>query len=45
LKDGNIVETRKVGQMIYYSLTPKNLKVLKPFFTHINLQTNGQETV
>jgi len=45
LKDGNIVETRKVGPMIYYSLTPTNLKVLKPFFTHIDLQTNGQETV
>ncbi|MES2731420.1 MAG: metalloregulator ArsR/SmtB family transcription factor, partial [Bacteroidota bacterium] len=32
LKDGNIVETRKEGQTIYYSLTRDNLKILKPFF-------------
>ncbi len=37
LKDGNIVETRKEGQIIYYSLTKENLKILKPFFKHINL--------
>ena len=36
LKDGNIVETRKQGQTIYYSLTEENLNVLKPFFKHIN---------
>ena len=39
LKDGNIVETRKEGQTIYYSLTPENLKIIKPFFKHINVQT------
>ncbi|MEO5650976.1 MAG: metalloregulator ArsR/SmtB family transcription factor [Ginsengibacter sp.] len=38
LKDGNIVEARKEGQTIYYSLTKENLKILKPFFRHINLQ-------
>ncbi|HEY9363096.1 MAG TPA: metalloregulator ArsR/SmtB family transcription factor [Chitinophagaceae bacterium] len=32
LKDGNIVENRKEGQTIYYSLTKENLKILKPFF-------------
>ena len=37
LKDGNIVEARKEGQTIYYSLTRENLKILKPFFKHINL--------
>ena len=45
LKDGNIVETRKEGQTIYYSLTQENLKILKPFFRHINLQTQKLETV
>ncbi len=45
LKDGNIVETRKEGQTIYYSLTEKNLKILKPFFKHINVQTQKLETV
>ena len=45
LKDGNIVETRKAGQTIYYSLTLENLKILKPFFKHINHQTQKLETV
>lgn len=45
LKDGNIVETRKDGQTIYYSLTQENLKILKPFFKHINVQTQKLETV
>ena len=45
LKDGNIVETRKEGQTIYYSLTQENLKILKPCFKHINVQTQKLETV
>ena len=45
LKDGNIVETRKEGQAIYYSLTQENLKILKPFFKHIDQQTQKLETV
>ena|SRR5436190_4681630 len=45
LKDGNIVETRKEKQTIYYSLTQENLKILKPFFKHINQQTQKLETV
>jgi DNA-binding transcriptional ArsR family regulator len=45
LKDGNIVETRKEGQTIYYSLTQENLKILKPFFKHINVQTQKLATV
>lgn len=45
LKDGNVVETRKEGQTIYYSLTQQNLKILKPFFKHINQQTQKLETV
>jgi len=45
LKDGNIVETRKEGQTIYYSLTQENLKILKPFFKHINQQTQKLEAV
>jgi DNA-binding transcriptional ArsR family regulator len=43
LKDGNIVETRKEGQTIYYSLTQENLKILRPFFKHINQQTQKLE--
>lgn len=45
LKDGNMVETRKEKQTIYYSLTQENLKILKPFFKHINLQTQKMEIV
>lgn len=45
LKDGKIVETRKEGQTIFYSLTQKNLKILKPFFKHINIQTQKLEMV
>jgi DNA-binding transcriptional ArsR family regulator len=45
LKDGNIVETRKQGQTIYYSLTQDNLKILKPFFKHINQQTQKLEAI
>jgi len=44
LKDGNIVETRKEGQTIYYSLTQENLKILKHFFKYINIQTQKLET-
>jgi ArsR family transcriptional regulator, lead/cadmium/zinc/bismuth-responsive transcriptional repressor len=45
LKDGNIVEARREGQTIYYSLTKENLKILKPFFKHINQQTQKLETL
>lgn len=45
LKDGNMVETSKEGQTVYYSLTKENLKILKPFFRHINQQTRKPETV
>ena len=45
LKDGNIVETRKEGQTIYYSLTQENLKTLKPFFKNINQQTEKLQKV
>jgi DNA-binding transcriptional ArsR family regulator len=45
LKDGNIVEARKQGQTIYYSLTQDNLKILKPFFKHINQQTQKLEAI
>ena len=44
LKDGNVVETRKEGQTIYYSLTQDNLKILRPFFKHINKKKKKLET-
>lgn len=45
LKDGNIVETRKERQTIYYSLTQDHLKILRSFFKHINQQTQKLEIV
>ena len=44
LKDGNLIVSRKEGQTIYYSLTQENMKILKPFFKHINQQTEKLET-
>ncbi|MBS0645143.1 MAG: helix-turn-helix transcriptional regulator [Cyanobacteria bacterium SZAS LIN-2] len=38
LKDGNIIEARKKGQTIFYSLRNEHLKVLRPFFKIINQQ-------
>lgn len=35
MKDGNIIQSRRSGQTIYYSLREENLKILKPFFKHI----------
>jgi DNA-binding transcriptional ArsR family regulator len=35
MKDGNIIESQRTGQTIYYSLREENLKILKPFFKHI----------
>ena len=36
LKDGRIVETRKVGQTIFYSLRSEHLKILRTFFKAID---------
>ncbi len=36
MKDGNIVQTRRSAQTIFYSLKEEHHKILKPFFKHIN---------
>jgi DNA-binding transcriptional ArsR family regulator len=36
MRDGNIVEIRKVGQTIFYSLKTEYRKLLRPFFKIIN---------
>jgi len=38
LKDGNIIQSRRDAQTIYYSLTSDHMNVLKPFFKYINQQ-------
>ncbi|HMR55889.1 MAG: metalloregulator ArsR/SmtB family transcription factor [Cyclobacteriaceae bacterium] len=36
LKDGNVIQAKRVGQTIFYSLTADHLKILRPFFKYIN---------
>ena len=45
LKDGGLVQTRKEGQTIFYSLCEEHLPILQPFFKHNNQQTQKLETV
>ena len=45
LKDGNIIEARKVGQTIFYSLRSENLKILKPFFKTIDQMNQNTVTI
>lgn len=35
LKDGNVIQSRKLGQTIFYSICETQLQLLKPFFTMI----------
>lgn len=44
LKDGNVIESRREGQTIYYSLKEEHLKILKPFFKYINQQNLKTQT-
>jgi len=44
LRDGNLIVSRKEGQTIYYSLAQQNIKILKPFFKHLNLHTEKLQT-
>jgi DNA-binding transcriptional ArsR family regulator len=45
LKDGNIIEARKEGQTIFYSLRSEHMKVLRPFFKIINQQNLATQPV
>lgn len=44
LKDGNVIESTREGQTIYYSLKEEHLKILKPFFKYINRQNLKLQT-
>ncbi|GET24406.1 metalloregulator ArsR/SmtB family transcription factor [Prolixibacter sp. NT017] len=35
MKDGNVVEARRSGQTIFYSLKPEQTALLQPLFKHI----------
>lgn len=45
MRDGNIIESRRVRQTIFYSLSEENLTILKPFFKHINQQNLKTQTI
>ena len=44
LKDGNIIEGKREGQTIFYSLKKEQLELLHPFFKHI-IENSKKETV
>lgn len=35
MKDGNVIESRRAGQTIFYSLKSEQLQLLRPFFKYI----------
>ncbi len=43
LKDGNILQTRRSAQTIYYSLKEEHLKIIKPLFEHIIIATRKKQ--
>jgi DNA-binding transcriptional ArsR family regulator len=45
MKDGEIVETRKAGQTIFYSVKAERMKLLRPFFKIINQMNIKPEIV
>jgi DNA-binding transcriptional ArsR family regulator len=42
MKDGRIIKTRKVAQMVFYSIEPREMELLRPLFKHI-IQINQRE--
>ena len=45
LRDGGVVQNRKEGQTVYYSLAPEKLKILKPFIKHITAESQKLHAV
>jgi DNA-binding transcriptional ArsR family regulator len=43
LKDANLIQPKKVGQIIFYSLKQKHLEVIQPLFRHISEKTETKE--
>lgn len=42
MKDGDLVETRRKGQTIFYSLKVKHLPLVQPFFKHISINSKKE---
>jgi DNA-binding transcriptional ArsR family regulator len=45
LKDGGVIEARRSGQIIFYSLKAEHLKLLQPFFKIIINNKSKKELV
>lgn len=45
MKDVNIIESRRAGQTIYYTLIEENMRILKSIFKHININQSIKEEV
>lgn len=45
MKDGGLVEIRKVGQTIFYSIRKEHVKTLLPLFKQIKTSNEKQEKV
>jgi DNA-binding transcriptional ArsR family regulator len=45
MKDGNVIEARRSGQTIFYSLKSEQLQILRPFFKYIINQNSNLEPV
>ncbi|HUZ58331.1 MAG TPA: metalloregulator ArsR/SmtB family transcription factor [Hanamia sp.] len=45
MKDGGIIQFRKEGQTIYYSLKPEHLKMLRSLFKYVNQLNTKMELV
>ena len=45
LKDGNVLQTRRSGQTIYYSLKEEHLEIIKPLFQHITIANRKKQRV
>ena len=45
MKDGNVIEARRSGQTIFYSLKSEQLQILRPFFKYIISHNSNLELI
>ncbi len=45
LKDANIIQPRREGQTIFYSMKEEHLEVIRPLFEHITLTNRRKQKV
>lgn len=45
MRDGNVIEARRSGQTIFYSLKSEQLQILRPFFKYIISQNSNLELI